>query len=95
MSDKPKVPRVDEDPIRWRNQLLLYLDRKAAASSDASASTVSIAGSDADATYSANEQTLINELKADVNQLVTDLNAAVTALNDLKAKLRTANLLSA
>lgn len=67
---------------------------EATASVNASASTVSIASADADAAYSANEVTLINELKTDVNQLVTDVNAIVTSLNELKANLRTAGLLA-
>lgn len=92
---------------------------EAAASTDASASTVSLSSNQsavsvtsADATDLPTVQTLANEIKADVNtlvsnfntaeteirgdvnQIVTDLNAVKTSLNDLKAKLRTANLLA-
>jgi hypothetical protein len=58
---------------------------------DVSVSGVSVDAADADASYSANEQALINELKADVNTLVTDLNTAITKLNALMANMRTAN----
>ena len=92
---------------------------KAAASTDASASSVSVSNNQsavsvdsADSTDLPTVITLANEIKADVNTLVsnfntaeseirgdvntlvTDLNAVKTSLNDLKAKLRTANLLS-
>jgi hypothetical protein len=42
----------------------------------ASVSGVAVAAADADATYGAEEATLINEIKADVNQLVGDVNKA-------------------
>lgn len=55
-----------------------------------------ISSADADATYSANEQTLINELKTDVNTLTnqlqdtrTQLNLAIALVNELKAKHNT------
>ena len=92
---------------------------KAAASTDASASSVSVSNNQsavsvdsADSTDLPTVLTLANEIKADVNTLVsnfntaeaeirgdvntlvTDLNAVKTSLNDLKAKLRTANLLA-
>ena len=92
---------------------------KAAASTDASASTVSVSNNQsavsvdtADSTDLPTVITLTNEIKADVNTLVsnfntaeleirgdvntlvTDLNAVKDSLNDLRAKLRTANLLS-
>lgn len=92
---------------------------KATASTDASASTVSVSNNQsavnvtsADATDLATVITLANEIKADVNtlvsnfntaeaeirsdvnQLVTDLNAIRTNLNNLKAVMRTANLLA-
>jgi len=81
-----------------------YALDQAAASVDATggtASTVSVTAADADATYDAAEQGLLNELKADLNTLVTDVNAintaldgVVTSVNDLKAKLRTAGVLA-
>lgn len=61
---------------------------------NSSASTVSVTGADADATYDANEQTLINELKGDVNSLVTDINAIGTQLNALLASLRAAKIIA-
>ena len=92
---------------------------KAAASTDASASSVSVSNNQsavsvdsADSTDLPTVITLANEIKADVNTLVsnfntaeseirgdvntlvTDLNAVKDSLNDLRAKLRTANLLS-
>ena len=92
---------------------------KASASTDASASSVSVSNNQstvsvdsADSTDLPTVLTLANEIKADVNTLVsnfntaeaeirgdvntlvTDLNAVKTSLNDLKAKLRTANLLA-
>ena len=45
-------------------------------------------------TLVSNFNTAESEIRGDVNTLVTDLNAVKTSLNDLKAKLRTANLLS-
>jgi hypothetical protein len=60
---------------------------------DASASTLSITSPDADATYSANEQTLINELKADFNSHITEYNTFLGKLNELLANLRTAFLI--
>ena len=90
---KPKVPAPGEDPLRWRNQLLVYLDRTASASADVSTTSISITGADADLTYDANERDLINELKSDVNQLITDFNNLINDYNDLKAKLRAAQLL--
>ncbi len=59
------------------------LVRQAAARAD---STATVASADAGATYSAVEQALINEVKADHNQLLADFN-------DLLAKLRTAGVL--
>jgi len=77
------------------------LVKKAVASSDASSSGVSVASADVAAAGAAYSQahtntivTLANETKADVNTLVSDLNAAVASLNDLKARLRTAGILS-
>ena len=92
---------------------------KASASTDASASSVSVSNNQsavsvdsADSTDLPTVITLTNEIKADVNTLVsnfntaeleirgdvntlvTDLNAVKDSLNDLRAKLRTANLLS-
>ena len=92
---------------------------KADASTDASASSVSVSNNQsavsvdsADSTDLPTVITLTNEIKADVNTLVsnfntaeleirgdvntlvTDLNAVKDSLNDLRAKLRTANLLS-
>jgi len=92
---------------------------KATASTDASASSVSVSNNQsavsvdtADSTDLPTVITLTNEIKADVNTLVsnfntaeleirgdvntlvTDLNAVKDSLNDLRAKLRTANLLS-
>ena len=67
------------------------------ASADAdvgTASAVSVTTADADATYGSEERDLINELKGDLNTLATDVNSVVTSLNDLKAKLRTANVLA-
>lgn len=66
---------------------------EAAASANATASAVSVAGV-AGGAYGANEQTIINNHTAAINQLTTDLNAAISSLNDLKTKLRTANILS-
>lgn len=75
--------------------------RKAAASADASASTASVTSADATSAGASYNQTvansavtLVNEVKADVNTLAADLNAAITSLNDLKARLRTAGVLS-
>jgi len=45
-------------------------------------------------TLVSNFNTAESEIRGDVNTLVTDLNAIKTSLNDLKAKLRTANLLA-
>lgn len=59
------------------------LVRQAAARVDSAAS---VTASDAGATYTAAEQALINEIKADHNQLLADFN-------DLLAKLRTAGVL--
>ena len=92
---------------------------KASASTDASASSVSVSNNQsavsvdsADSTDLPTVITLTNEIKADVNTLVsnfntaeleirgdvntlvTDLNAVKDSLNDLRAKLRTANLLA-
>ena len=92
---------------------------KATASTDASASSVSVSNNQstvsvdsADSTDLPTVLTLANEIKADVNTLVsnfntaeaeirgdvntlvTDLNAVKDSLNDLRAKLRTANLLA-
>lgn len=74
---------------------------KSATSADASSSSVAISAADATTAGAAYNQTqvnsivtLANETKADVTQIVTDLNAAISALNDLKAKLRTAGVLS-
>lgn len=66
----------------------------ASAVSDASASAVSVTSANAGGTYTAAEQTLINELKTDVNQLVTDLNNAITQLNAALAELRTSGVIS-
>lgn len=48
-----------------------------------STSAVAVSSPDAGVTYTAAEQTLINELKIDVNQLKTDFNALVTVYNTL------------
>lgn len=61
---------------------------------DATASTVSVTSANADATYDAAEQALINELKGDLNQLVTDLNITVAKVNALMASMRTASLIA-
>lgn len=68
--------------------------KPSSASANASASSVQVTTADADSTYGSAEAALINELKSDVNSLVIDLNAVVTSLNDLKAKLRSAGILS-
>lgn len=60
--------------------------------SNATASTVSV--DSADATDSASNITLSNEIKADVNQLVTDVNAIATQLNALFAAMKTAGQMS-
>ena len=73
----------------------------AAASVNASTSSVSVTSANA-ATQTAGYvqadvqsiATLANETKGDVNQLVTDLNAAIASINDLKTKLRAAGVLS-
>lgn len=81
------------------------LDQVAAdANSDttvAAADATAVTEADADATYGAEEQALINELKAIVDVLVTlaneckeDHNKLLTDHNDLKAKMRTAKLLA-
>ena len=77
------------------------LVKKAATSSDAASSAVSVTAADATSAGAAYSQaqvnsivTVANETKADVNTLVTDVNAIAAALNDLKAKLRTAGILS-
>ena len=92
---------------------------KATASTDATASTVSLSNNQsavsvtsADSTDLPTVITLANEIKADVNtlvsnfntaeteirgdvnQIVTDLNAVKDSLNNLKAVMRTANLLA-
>lgn len=59
------------------------LVRQAVARADC---TAAVASADAGATYTAAEQALINEVKADHNQLLVDFN-------DLLAKLRTAGVL--
>ncbi len=69
-------------------------DKTATAVADSVPSTVSVDTADADATYDSNEQTLINELKADVTTLVVDLNSAITQLNALMAAMRTAGLMA-
>lgn len=73
----------------------------AAASGNAATSTVSVTSANAATQTAAYVQadvqsiaTLANETKGDVNQLVTDLNTVAASLNDLKAKLRTAGILS-
>lgn len=77
------------------------LVNKATASTDAASSAVSVTSADATTatgTYSQTQVnsivTLANETKADVNTLVTDVNAIASSLNDLKARLRTAGVLS-
>ncbi|TXH43641.1 MAG: hypothetical protein E6Q97_33815 [Desulfurellales bacterium] len=77
------------------------LVKKSTASTDASSSAVSVTSADVAAAGAAYSQahtntivTLANETKADVNTLVTDVNAIATSLNDLKARLRTAGVLS-
>lgn len=77
------------------------LVKQAVASTDASSSAVSVAAADVASAGAAYSQahintivTLVNETKADVNTLVTDVNALATSLNDLKARLRTAGVLS-
>lgn len=74
----------------YATTLLYGVVKKAAAQTDATASTVSVTSADAGGTYTAAEQTLINELKADVNTLTSDLNAVVTVLNALIDKLQAA-----
>ena len=111
----PQELRRNRSVLLWLTQLVdrvvvqgsaattaaLGLVFKAAAVTDASASSVSVSASDvtgtADATYSSTEQimlndtkTLVNEMKADVNQLVTDVNAIKDQLNAKLAADRTA-----
>ena len=50
-------------------------------------STATVTAADAGATYTAAEQALINEIKADHNQLLADFN-------DLLAKMRTAGMVA-
>ncbi|MEW8053460.1 MAG: hypothetical protein AB2754_15860 [Candidatus Thiodiazotropha endolucinida] len=72
--------------MRFIDELVLKVDAKAGAVSDAVDSVVSI--DSPDATDLASVLTLANELKADVNQLVTDVNAIKTQLNALLASMR-------
>lgn len=71
-----------------------YFPGPAGAVADATASSVSVTSADADGTYDANEQTLINELKGDVNGLVSDFNNLVSRINVLLASLRAGGLLN-
>ena len=66
---------------------------QATTQTDAVDSTVSVDATDAGATYTVAEQTLINELKADVNTLVTDLNNSIAVINALIDKLQTAGVM--
>lgn len=67
---------------------------EAVTQADAVSSTVSVDSADAGATYTSAEQTLINELKADVNTLTTDLNNAIVVINALIDKLQTAGVMA-
>lgn len=73
--------------------LLTGVVLQATTQSDAVDSTVSVDATDAGATYTAAERTLINELKADVNTLVTDLNNSIAVINALIDKLQTAGVM--
>lgn len=66
--------------------------------STASASAVSVTDASVPARTGAEQDTMLDELKADVNTLVSDYNSVITALatvvNNLLASLRTANSIS-
>lgn len=73
----------------------------AAASADAATSSVSVTSANAAPASAGYVQveaqstvTLANEIKGDVNALVTDVNTIAASLNDLKAKLRSAGIIS-
>ncbi len=75
------------DPDALTSSDIAATDANTVAATDAD----TVTAADADATYGAEEQGLINELKADynaaatlINELKTDYNAAVTLINELK-----------
>ena len=89
----PEAFRRDQDAAMFFEQIRTRLRdagtsdvglvRQASARAD---STASVSAADAGATYTAAEQALVNEIKADHNQLLANFN-------DLLAKLRGAGLL--
>lgn len=97
MTDYPIYPIKGgpREVAKWAQRLTQILEgRTAATQADAIASTVSVDSANAGGTYTAAEQTLINELKADVNTLKGDLNAAIIVINALIDKLQTSELMS-
>lgn len=60
---------------------------------DVSVSSELVTEPDADVTYGAEEQTLINEIKSVLNSIISEYNAKVTADNARNDNLRNSNIL--
>jgi hypothetical protein len=67
---------------------------QAAAVAGGTFSSVSVTSASAGVTYTAAEQTLINEMKADINTIATGLVSVGNAVNNIISALRNAGLMA-